>query len=100
VEEEPRELDVGVAETIEDADAVALEDLARFRRRRARDEQEIAVGSGTGLLHDLPRSGGVGPSLDLDRDGLGSTAEPEHGVAPAGAPSGTTRLDRDAGDLT
>ena len=41
VEEEPRELDVGVAETVDDGDAVALEDLARLppssRPRRAGD---------------------------------------------------------------
>ena len=100
MKEEPWELDVGVAETVDDGDAVALEDLARFRGRRARDEQEIAVGGGPGLLHDLPRGGGVGPSPDLDGDGLGRRAEPEHGVASTAAPSGTTRLDRDAGDLT
>ncbi len=91
---------MSIPETVDDGDAVALEDLARFRRRRARDEQEIAVGGGPGLLHDLPRGGGVGPTLDLDRDRLGRGTEPEHGVAPAAAPSGTTRLDRDAGDLT
>jgi hypothetical protein len=100
VKEEPRELDVGVAETVDDGDAVALEDLACFRRRRARDEQEIAVGRGPGLLHDLPRGGGVGPPLDRDGDRLGRRAEPEHGIAATAAPSGTTRLDRDAGDLT
>jgi hypothetical protein len=91
---------MGVAETVDDGDTVALEDLARFRGRRPRDEQEIAVGSGPGLLHDLPRGGGVGPSLDRNGDRLGRRAEPEHGIASTAAPSGTTRLDRDAGDLT
>jgi hypothetical protein len=100
VKEESRELDVGVAETVDDGDAVALEDLACFRRRRARDEQEIAVGRGLGLLHDLPRGGGVGTSFDRDGDRLGGRAEPEHGIASTAAPSDTTHFDCDAGDLT
>lgn len=100
VDEQPRELDVSIPETVDNGDPVALEDLARFRRRRSRDEQDIAVGGGPRLLHDLPRRGGVGPSLDLDGDGLGRPAEAEHGVASTAATGRTSRLDRDAGDLT
>ena len=100
MEEEPRELDVGIAETVDDGDAVALENLARFRRRRARDEQEVAVAAGAGLLHHLPRGGGVRPPLDLHGDRLRRRAEPQDGVASPAAARSTGRLDRDAGDLT
>ncbi len=100
VEDEARELDVGVAEPVDDGDAVSLEDLARIRRRRPRDEQEVAVGGGPGLLHDLPGGGRVGPPLDLHRHGFGGRAEPEHGIASTAAAGGVGLLDGDSGDVT
>ena len=100
VEDKAREFDVGVAEPVDESDAVSLEDLARIRRRRPRDEQEVAVGGGPGLLHDLPGGGRVGAPLDLHRHGFGGRAEPEHGIASTAAAGGVGLLDGDAGDVT
>src|SRR5207248_2189937 len=85
VEDEARELDVGVAEPVDNGDAVSLEDLARIRRRRPRDEQQVAVGGGPGLLHDLPGGGRVGPTLYLHRHGFGGRAVPEYCIAATAA---------------
>ncbi len=98
VEEEPRELDVGVAQTVDDGHAVALEDLARFRGRRARDEQEAAAAEAPGLLDELPSGGGVDVPPDLHRDTRGRAREPEHGVAPA-VPGAAAGVDGQPGDL-
>jgi hypothetical protein len=100
MEEQARDLDVRVAETVHDGDAVALEDLSRFRCRISRDEQKMALRARPGPLDELPGGGGIGVSLDFDRDGLGLSGEPQKGIALPAALSRLTGFDRDAGDGT
>jgi hypothetical protein len=100
VEEQARELDVGVAEAVDDGDAVALEDLPRFRCRVSCNEEKIALWMRLGLLDELPGGRRIGASLDLDRDRLGSSGEPENGIGSSAALSRLQRLDRDARDVT
>jgi hypothetical protein len=100
MEEQAWELDVGVAAAVDDRDAVALEDLPRFRRRISCDEQKMPVWTPLRPLDELPGGGRVGVPLDLDRDGLGRPGEPENGVDFPAAPSRLKGLDRDARHLT
>jgi len=98
VQEQARELDVRIAETVDDGDAVMPENLTRLRRRRSRNEQQMAVL--VGLMHELPGGRGVGALLDLDHDGLGTPGEPEHGVAPPAPRSRPRSLDGDTREVT
>jgi len=100
MQEQARELDVGVAETVDDGDTVVPEDLARLRRCRSRNEEQMAVRVGLGLMHELPGGRRVGVLLDLDCDRLGDPGEPENGVAPPAPVRRAKRLDRHAGDVT
>jgi hypothetical protein len=100
MEQQACELDVGVAATVDDRDAVALEDLPRFGGRVARNEEQTVLRSGLRLLDELPGGRRVGVALDFDRDGLGGAGEPDDGIASPAATTRPERLDADAGDVT
>jgi hypothetical protein len=80
------ELHMGVAEPIDGRNAILLKNLSRLRRRLPRDEQEGALGVCIGLLHDLPCSGGICPSPDLNSDSLLPAGVPDHRVSAAAWP--------------
>jgi hypothetical protein len=90
---------VRVPKSVDEGDAVALEDVSRFCGRVPSDEQETAVREAPRLLYDAPGSGCIGVSLCLDRDGLGGPRELDDGIRP---PSVASRLslDRHTGDVT
>jgi hypothetical protein len=64
---------VGVAETINHGNPVVAKNLSRIASRLVSDEQDGSVRCLAGISDELPRRGGVGATLELDRDlGLGS----------------------------
>ena len=83
MDKEPWELDVRVSEPVDGRNAILLENLPRLRRRLPCDEQEGPLGVCMGLLHDLPSSGGICTSLDLNSDSLLLAGVPDYRVSAA-----------------
>jgi len=88
MEEQTGELDVSVAEAIDNADAVLLKDLSRLRSGLICDEQDRSVHAGAGLVDELPRGGRVRTLLDLNGNAGAATRESDEGVGPAIRPAG------------
>jgi hypothetical protein len=77
MEQQIRQLDVSVANPIDDPDGVVLQDRPSFGGDLASDEQQQRrVGTTMRLVHELPRRGRIGATLELDGDGSLDAGEP------------------------
>jgi hypothetical protein len=86
MEQQPRQLDVSVAKTVDDANGVVLQDRPSFSSGLASDEQQRRVWTAARLVHQLPRCGRIGVMLDLDGDGSLDACEPEDCIDAAICP--------------
>jgi hypothetical protein len=87
VKQQTRQLDVSVAKTVDDPDGVVGQDRPSFGGGLASDEQERHAGTIGRVVHQLPRRGRIGVTLELDGDVSVVAGEPQDGVGPAVCPA-------------
>src|SRR5262249_41845259 len=81
--QEPGQLDVGVAEAIYEADAMVGEDLACLLGRVVGDQEHRTLAERLGVVDELPGRGSVGLALHLGDDVSPLAAVPEEEVRSA-----------------
>jgi hypothetical protein len=80
MEEQARQLDVGVAEAVEEGDSMLSENLPNLCSGVTGDHEQWSVGVGLCLVHELPGRGRVRARFELDGDRSPVAGELHEGI--------------------